>query len=271
MLSKQKTLLILTSIVLFLSAAVSLGGIFLPGLYRDNEFVSAVWLGNDIVTLLLAIPVAIGAMILASRNSVAGKLLWGGSLWYMIYNYVFYMYGAAFNYFFLLYVLIFILSLWAFVLLAVDLSASPELKAAAASRKVPVRRISIYMLFFALFIGGMWVSLCLGFIFTGIVPEGITQTDHPTGMVFATDLAFLVTPLLIGAYYLWNRRMQGFVISSIIMVKCLLYPMVLLTGGIVAYVKTEKWDSMTPFYLVLGLGCFISLMFLLRGLKTEKN
>jgi len=83
--------IILSKIIIVLTVIASLGGIFANNIYRDNELVKAVWLGNDIVTLFVAIPIMIGALFFSLRNSLKARLIWMGTLWYMVYNYIFYM------------------------------------------------------------------------------------------------------------------------------------------------------------------------------------
>ena len=53
---------ILSIIAIVLAVIASLGGIVTNNLYRDNELIKAVWLGNDIVTLFVVISIMIGAL-----------------------------------------------------------------------------------------------------------------------------------------------------------------------------------------------------------------
>lgn len=267
---RQKTAIILTFIIIFLASIASLGGILNEELYQDNDFINRVWVGNDIITLLLAIPVMLISVILTINNSLKAKFIWIGSIWYMVYNYIFYMYGASFNKFFLLHVFLFIISVYAFILGLLSLDIEKLKLKLQKNTQIPFKRISAYMIFFGLFIGGMWIAMSLRYVFTNNVPEGITQTGHSTGVVFATDLSFVVSTLIVGAVLLWKKNVWGYIISSMLMVKCLLYPLVLVVGGLLAYQETGKYDSMTPGYVVLGLGCFICLWYLLKGLKTSE-
>lgn len=118
--------------------------------------VKAVWLGNDIVTLFIVIPIMIGALILA--------------------------------------------------LIKTDI----QVLAKKTSSKIPVKWISGFMLFFAIFIGSFWIVKSLKFIFTKKIPMGITQTDNPTGVVFATDLPLLVLKknrrTVLSSYYRKSRN-----------------------------------------------------------------
>jgi hypothetical protein len=77
-----------------------------PGLYDDNDFVTAGWAGNDLVTLVIAIPLLFGALLMATRGSARGELVWLGSLAYIGYNFAFYLFGASLNRLFLTYVAI---------------------------------------------------------------------------------------------------------------------------------------------------------------------
>lgn len=265
----QKTSIDLSVVVLILSTIAAAGGIFLENLYQDNEFINRIWLGNDIVTLVIAVPVLLVSLILSSKGSEKAGFIWLGSLWYMIYNYLFYSFGASFNSFFLLHIFIFILSAYAFILGLASLDLQKIEKEIRIIRRIPFKRISVYLLFFGLFIGGMWIVISVGFIFSGIVPEGIVQTGHSAAIVFAIDLAFLVSPLLVGGYLLWHRNIWGYIISCFMMIKCILYPFVLALGGLLAYTETGIYDPLTPAYLLLGAGCFICLLYLLFSRKNN--
>ncbi|MFN2195339.1 MAG: hypothetical protein ACK2UW_04365, partial [Anaerolineales bacterium] len=98
---KLKTAYLHTVLVAVLAAAASAGGILLDGLYRDNRWSASQFIGNDYVTLLVAVPLLTLGLWLAARGSGRGQLVWLGVLHYMLYNYAFYLFGAAFNAFFL--------------------------------------------------------------------------------------------------------------------------------------------------------------------------
>ena len=265
----QKISINLSVFIILLSTIASIGGIFWDGLYQDNDFINRVWLGNDIITLLFVIPLMITSLVLTTKGCFKAKIIWLGTLWYMIYNYLLYSYGAAFNKFFLLHIFIFIFSVYAFILGLSSLNMV-WLKAKITSNlKIPFKKISIYLMFFGLFIGGMWIAMSVNYVFSGDIPDGITQTGHSSAVVFATDLAFLVSLLIVGGFLLWRKNVWGYVISSILMMKCFLYPLVLALGGLLAYQETRQYDPLTPGYIILGIGCFICLWYLLNGLKTS--
>lgn len=69
-----KTAYILSIIIAILAAVASVGGLFLNGLYRNNLFVTSAWKGNDVVTLLIAIPLLVTALAF-SRGSLRAQLI----------------------------------------------------------------------------------------------------------------------------------------------------------------------------------------------------
>lgn len=257
----------LTWIVFVFTMIVGLSGTFCNNLYRDNEFVKAVWKGNDIVTFAIASPLMIVAMLKGSYDPVKhilSFLLWMGSLWYMIYNYIFYIYGAAFNIFFLGYVVIITCSAIALLhgLIAIRKCVDDILP----DRKLNVsfNGICLFLFIFAFLLGGAWIAMCLAFLFTGELPAAIIQTGSSTGVVFATDLIFLITPLVFLGYYLRKKQRWAILLTPIILVKCCLYPIVFVIAGILAYIETGAYDVLTPAYLLLGAGAALTLKKLFR-------
>jgi len=37
----------------------------------------------------------------------------------------------------------------------------------------------------------------------------------------------------------------------------------------IAYQKTGAWDSLTPLYILLWIGCLLSYIYLLKGIKVK--
>lgn len=251
----------LSVVVALLTGLASAAGLLAPGVYRDNALIVAAFRGNDLVTLALATPLLLAALALTSSRPVHAFLLRLGMLVYMLYNYVFYLYGAAFNVLFLVYVALVVLSLVALVAGLLEVDA-----AAVASRfrpGVPRRAVATFMGLFAMLLGGMWVALALGFVFTGEVPVAVTQTGHPTGVVFATDLTLLVPGLVLGAALLWGGRAWGYVVAPVMMLKASTYGIAMIAMSAFAGLGA---DPLLPLWAGLTLGCIASAGALLWGL-----
>ena len=94
----------LTLALLLVMATQALTGLLFTAAYRDVEWIRATWFGNDWATLVIAIPLLVLGLVRSSAGSVRGLLLWLGLVGYSLYNYAFYLFGAALNAFFPIYV-----------------------------------------------------------------------------------------------------------------------------------------------------------------------
>lgn len=254
---------VVTWVLVIFAAAASLGGLFVNGTYRDNAFVITVFQGNDFVTLFLAIPLIAVSYFLMGHSQRA-RIVWQGSLLYLVYNYQFYLYGAAFNRFFLVYVTLFTVSLYTliFALARTDVDAF----AWQFSEKTPVRLISGFMMLFALLLGVLWTAMAASTIFTGVIPETVRQTGHPTAVVFATDLTILIPGMGIGGLLLWQRRPWGYLTASIIMVKAATYGISLIVMSAFTYRALGIADPLLLLWSALTLGCIASAWLLLKSI-----
>jgi hypothetical protein len=222
----------LSAVIAALAAIASAAGLFLDGVYRDNTLVVSAWWGNDLVTLAVAVPLLVAGLLGARRGSQRWRLVWLGMLAYMLYGYAFYLFGAAFNRFFLVYVALVALSISALLALLprLDLEGIRQ----SFHRATPARPIAAYMLLTGLGIGGAWVAMSLGFVVTGQVPGPVTASGHPTAIVFALDLTLLVPGFIAGGLWLWRRRAWGYVLGAIMNIKGATYTLALALGAKVA-------------------------------------
>jgi hypothetical protein len=222
----------LSIVIGILIAVASAGGLLIEGLYRNNLWATSQFRGSDLVRLAVVVPLLFGSLHLVRRGSTRGLLLWLGILWLTVYDYAFYLFGAAFNALFLIYVALFSLSILAL------LSALPHVDADAVARRfratTPVGWIGGYLLLIAVFLGGLWTAQALAFVVTGRLPPSLVASGHITEIVFALDLALLVPGLVLAAVWIWRRRPWGYVLGAMMLVKGTLYPAALLGMGVFA-------------------------------------
>lgn len=246
--TKFRTAYNLSIIITVLIIVASAGGLLIDGLYRDNTWTTTQLRGSDLVRLVVAVPVLVAALMFTKRGSQRALLIWLGMLWLTVYDYAFFLFGAAFNVFFLVYVALFSLSILALIF------AVPRVDAKAISRKfkarTPVRWISGYMLFIAIFLGGLWGAQTLNFMVTGQLPQSNIDSGHTTNIVFALDLALLVPGLVLAAIWLWQRRPWGYILGAMMLVKGTIYAMALIGMAIFYYDATGIWDPLAWFWIV---------------------
>jgi hypothetical protein len=258
----------LSILIAILATTASSGGLLLSDLYRDNTWVTSAWRGNDLVTLSIAVPVLAGAIVLARRGSLRAQLVWMAMLAYMLYGYAFYLFGAAFNRFFLLYVGLFAFSILALVF------ALPRIDAGAVRcsfrQRTPARWIAGYMLLIAVGLGSAWMAMSLGFVLSGVVPEPIVASGHPTGIVFALDLSLLVPGFVLGGIWLWQRRPWGYVLGVIMNVKGATYTLALASASIFAdQAGVAGAAGEIPLWLSLTATSALSSGLLLGNMRSE--
>jgi hypothetical protein len=269
--SISRPTLILSAIVTLLAAVASAGGLLIKDLYRDNAFVKQAWYTNDIIILFVAAPLLLLSIYLSNQGSLRWKLIWISLLGYTFYNFAFYLFGAAFNIFFLIYTALFSLS--GFTLLQMLWQISTEPVNEQFSEKTPVKWISAYLMLMPVMLFIAELGMIVPFLTSGILPETIITTGHPTGVVFALDFSIIIPAFIASAILLWQRKSWGYILAVMMLVKGFTYGLVLCIGtAVLAYNKAYgKWDPLMPLYFVLaaggGLGCWL----LLKKLSGQMN
>lgn len=275
--TKLKPALILSILIAILATITSAGGLLLNGLYRDNTFVKTTWLGNDWVTLVIAVPILVAAMVFAFRKDHSGssksagsaQLVWMGILDYMLYNYAFYLFGSAFNWFFLLYVALVGLSIFALIfgLANLDVNGIHQL----FSNKTPVKWIGGYYLFVAFGLSLVYCMQSLAFVATGVLPSIITLSAQPTNVVFALDLTLLIPWFVLGAVWLMKRKPWGYVIAGILSVKGPLYTLILSVNTILASKAGLASGGELPLWITLTLLGLVSCALLYGNVEKAES
>lgn len=254
-----------SAVIAGLAATAAAVGLFVDGLYRDNDFVTATWRGADLVTLVVAVPVLVASLVLAQRGSRRARLVWLGMLDYTLYTYAFYLFGAAFNKLFLIYAALVALSILALVFALPGLEVEGMGRDLGAGR--PVGWVSGWMVVLALGLGGLWIAQSLAFVATGTLPGIVDKTGHPTNVVFALDLTLLVPFLVLAVVWLRQRQPWGYALAAIVNVKGAVYPLTLASGTVFAHRADEAGLAELPLWILLAVGCLVAAGALLRDLR----
>ena len=215
--------------LLVLMVTQAILGLSFPGQYRDAAWIVATWWGNDLVTLVLGAPLLGMSLALARRRSARGLLLWAGALAYAAYNYAFYLFGAALNRFFALYVVCTILAVSALgmVLAGLDVRAV----AGRFSAKTPVRPAGGYLMFLAAGLSVVWMGTWAAYAFAGRPTPVETEAFH---LVAALDLTTMVPLLALSGYLLSTRRAWGYITAGFGSIQAALYLLVLSVNSVIS-------------------------------------
>jgi hypothetical protein len=205
-------------------------GLLFSRQYRDVDWVKATWFGNDWVTLAAAAPLLIvSARMAARRGSTRGMVTALGALGYAAYNYAYYLFGAALNAFFPIYVAALVLSVVTLILAlsAVDVPGI----AARFAPATPVKLVGGYYVCISVGLASVWLWMWAAYAFEGrptpVPPEAFK-------LVAALDLSVLAMALGSGGVLLWQRRPWGYAIATIAGVFASIYLLVLCVNSAVA-------------------------------------
>jgi hypothetical protein len=242
-------------------AVQAASGMAFVGLYRDQGFALDAWRVNDPVTLFVAVPIAFASLALAWCGSGRALLVLLGTMQYALYNYAFYLFGAVLNVHFLLYVAVFVASGLALI------AGLAALDAAAIGRsypaRTPARPLAAYLGFWAGVLGLAWAAQALSFAVTGQEPALGAEAFR---LIAALDLSLVVTPVALGAAWLWNGRPWGYVLALVMHVKGAIYAFLLAIGSILGGpVGHGGGDGLLGLWVFFTLGSLTSLVVLLAS------
>ena len=204
-------------------------GLLASGAYRDVAWIKATWFGNDLVTLLIAVPLLLGAMWFASRGSTRARLVWLGVCGYAVYNYTYYVLGTALNVFFAIYVLTFVVAIASLIIGLVGTDAASV--ASAFSARTPAKVLGGYYVFVATGLSAVWLGTWAAYVFAGRPTPVETEAFH---LVAALDMTLMVPALVTGGVLLWRRRPWGYLIAAVAGIQASLYLLVLSVNSAVA-------------------------------------
>lgn len=216
--------------VAVLLSATSLGGLFLPATYQhETPLHAALYTGNDAGNLVLLVPVLLVSAVMARRGSMAARMVWLGTLVYLVYDFLGYALGVHVNSMFLPYCGIVGLSFYA---LGGDILALPVPEAARRlSAHIPVKSAASVLLL----IGAATILHWLGEMFSVSGVDRITQavqdSGHLTEPVIVLDICFTAPACLTAGTLLLRRKPAGFALGPIMLAFLALSSVVLVPMG----------------------------------------
>lgn len=240
------------ALAVMLFATSALGLMFgSSGLYTAYPAALAALMGQDVVSLVVGLPLLIGSAWLANRGSTAALLAWTGMLFYLAYSYYFFVVGG-FNALFLVYVAIVATSLYG--LLSLVLAIDAATLARRIGEGLPRRSVSIFFLAIVSLFAVMWVGLSLSTSATG------DQLDPVARLVVAIDGAVLLPVLFVGAVKLWRRQPWGYVLGGFLLVKVAATGLTLAFTQALAMVWAGSVDPFEAFlFAIFGVMALVSI------------
>lgn len=187
------------------------------GLYfYDTVSSAAQQQGNDIVTLVVGVPLLVVSAWLAFRGSLRGQLLLTGILGFFLYTYMSMCMLTSFNALFLVYVALFALSLYAFILcmMSFDLATLPQ----HFSERLPRGWIAGLLFVIGGFLSLAWLGKVVPPLMQNLTPALENTT---TFVIQAMDLGLIVPLAILAGVLLLRRSAWGYLLASVFVMKAI--------------------------------------------------
>jgi len=249
-------------------AVACFGGLSLPSTYAaETRRQAALSIGNDAGNLAVIVPVLVIAAILALRGSAAARLVWMGTLAYLVYDFLGYALAIHFNSMFLAYCGVLGLSFYA---LAGSFISLPSAEIALRyGPRTPVKTTAIVLLLMGLVTVLHWLLEIIPALLAGGVPQAVRDSGLLTEGVAVLDLAFGAPAFMIAAILLLRRKPLGFVLGPVVLTFLTLSSLVLAPMGIaMARRGFEAGHPLCAIGLGIATGSAVLLALSLRRTKA---
>jgi len=235
--------------------------------YYDTVSMAAQQQGNDLVTLVVGLPLLSVSTWRAFRGSLRGQLLLTGTLGYFLYTYMSMSMLTAYNALFLVYVALFSLSLFAFVLsmMSFDLKKLPQ----HFSARLPHGWIAGVLFI----VGGFLLLAWLGRIVPPLLKNQTPPLENTTTLVIqAMDLGLVVPLAVLSGILLLRRSPWGYLLASVALLKGATLGLAVSTMSIIMALRgvPEELGIMIPF-LVITLMNIIMAILLLKNIRGPEE
>lgn len=260
----------LTIPIAILLAVAAGGGLFIKGLYRDTPNLVTQAIGQDAITLVVALPTLVISAFLTSRGSQRARLVWLGGLIYMVYTYVGYAFAVRFNSLFLVYVALLGCSTYALIggLVATDWAGIK----AGFTERTPVKAVSIYLAVTAALFYFLWLSEAVPASLTGNRPQSLIDAGTPTNFVQVLDMAWFLPATAITAVSLWRKQPIGYTLAGAILTFVVLLTLAILS--MVVFMGRAGQPVVIPQVVIYGALLIVSiglLFWYLNNLRSSHN
>jgi len=165
----------------------------------------------DLLNLAIVVPIGILMFVLAMKKSYWARLFILGIMAYLAYMFGFNSLSLFFNELFLVYVALFGLNIFGIILGYGDVQQSGNY----LKNPIKMRISGIYLMLFAIIPFIIWLIEIISANVNDLIPESIAGMNIPVNVVHVFDIAFALPVVIIAAVLLFQGKMSGLILSSI--------------------------------------------------------
>ena len=250
---EQKTRTTLTYLIIVLVLFSGLLSIANNDIYQDGEWINAQWLGQDIVSVFLALPLLFIAYIQSYRRKRwQWKMVYTGALFYFVYTYAFYVFAAELTFLYLLHLPVFGLSLFSLFWALFELFNIQE--AITGSQKWTKRIIVTYFSLISLMLVFLWMTDIIQHL-----TDPAYQSDTPDGsaplIIYSLDLTIAIPLMILAAIGYAMDRQFGYKLTGVMLVKSSTLGFALMAMSLSMYLQ-----KLNPDVFLIGLWCVLGII-----------
>lgn len=236
--------------------------------YYDTESVALQAIAQDFVTLIIALPLLVFATINLDKNKTKITLLHVGMIAYTLYAYGTYSFLSAYNRLFLIYVMIFSLSL--FVLVISIIQIDQKKIANSFSKNTPIKSTSFFLIFIGLILFLMWMARIFPSIIENTPPFGLES--YTTLVIQVFDLGLIVPLSVLAGILLLKKYDAGYLLASILLFKGLaLFTAVAAMAIVQAFLDSSVNMVEVSIFLTLTTISFFFFYRFYRSIDVKEN
>ncbi len=186
-------------------------------IYQDNSWLKAQWLGQDIITLVIVVPILLMSLTRGiGQHRIKWWMLNTGLLLYFAYTYSFFVFTAELTFLYFFQVGIFGLSIVGFIRSCMLLSH--EKVRFSFPRTNWKLLIVTYLFVIALMLGFIWIKDIASHL-NSTIHQSNTFNGKPPLIAYSLDLGIII-PLMIatGLMLYWKER-WGYILTGIVLTK----------------------------------------------------
>jgi hypothetical protein len=214
------------------------------------------------------IPLLIFSLFLSRKNLLSGRYLLAGTLGYFLVTYLFYTVMGMYNQLFLVYVLLMGVSFYSFLLTI--LSFDRLVLQNFFSKQTPVKLTGGFLIFNAIAISLLWLSIVVPPILDGTVVP--VQVEHYTTLIVqGLDLGILLPAAFISGVLFIRKKPCGYLIAPVYLVF-----LSLLMTALTAKVIAMKFSGYNVFPVIFIIPAFniitiICSILVFRNIKDQQH
>jgi hypothetical protein len=200
-----------------LVAMSSLGSIWEPSIYaKETASWAAQGFGQDVVNLLVIVPILLGCAWGVARASRGALLILAGVLIYLVYSFALYAFAMHFNALFLIYCATLGVAFYCLVDVGIYLRTQDgQLWFALTQRRT--RIVGWFLIAIATLFYALWLSTVIPALIDGRPPASLAEAGLITNPVHILDLAIILPALAIGGVLVLARRASGYLLAPVML------------------------------------------------------